>query len=62
MQTQPRQFFLANGIPGQPFDNIRCYIADDQNGGEWVLIRCADIRLDTCPESIAHRSRLTPCD
>ena len=62
MSNQPKQYYLANGIPNQPFENIRCYITDDQDGGDFVMIRCADLRLSDCPESIAKRSKLTPCD
>lgn len=54
-----RKYFLANGIPNQPFADIRCFIVDDQNGGEYVLIQTADIRLGGV-QSIAKRSKLTP--
>lgn len=54
-----RKYFLANGIPNQPFEDIRCFIVDDQNGGEYVLIQTADIRLPGV-QSIAKRERLTP--
>lgn len=53
-----RQYFLANGIPNQPVADIRCYIVTD--GPVMVLIRCADIRLSSCPESLSLRSNLTP--
>lgn len=53
-----RKYFLANGIPNQPFADIRCYITKD-TGDEYVMIRCADIRLADCPESITKRTNLT---
>lgn len=56
-----RKYFLVNNIPNQPFPDIRCYISED-TGGEYVMIRCADIRLSSCPESIAKRSNLTPME
>lgn len=57
-----KQYYLLNNTPNQPFNDIRCYVVDDQDGGEYVLVRCSDIRLQACPESIAKRVNLTPCE
>lgn len=53
-----RKYFLANGIPNQPFENIRCFITKD-DGGEYVMIHTVDLRLSDV-ESIANRNKLTP--
>ena len=56
---QSRQYYLLNNTPGQPFADIRCYIVQD--GPVAVLVRCSDIRLTNCPESMALKANLTPC-
>ena len=53
-----KQYYLLNNSPKQPFSDIRCFIVDDQNGGEYVMISCADIRLMGCPQAIVKRSNL----
>jgi hypothetical protein len=56
------QYYLMNGVKGQPHSNLRVKIIDDQNGGNYVLVQVCDMRLMDCPQSITERSNLTLAD
>lgn len=56
------QYYLMSGVKNQPFNQIRVKIVDDQNGAEFVLVQCCDLRLPDCQTVICKRADLTPCD
>lgn len=56
------QYYLMSGVKNQPYSEIRVKIVDDQNGGDYVMVQCCDIRLHDCPKVICQRQNLIPCD